>query len=732
MSDLEAIERAAAEWGARYGELGQQAASNLKRWMSGQVPLAEKDILKRLLREERQELLFDSFWQVLPFGTGGRRGRVGYGSNRLNPATVAMTVQGHCNYLLRSANFVDKPSVVVACDVRVFQDATGDLAFLGEDHPLLGVSSRSLGRLACEIYAGNGFRVYFPAPAEEMAVLATPELSFLIVCLGALGGINLSASHNPPDDNGTKIYDSFGSQPVSPDDQALIDVMNDVTEIRRIPFDEALGEGLILEVPRSTHEQYLKTYADLFEGIHEPDSDIPIVYTPLCGCGMTTVGELLERFGFPLQVPPQEREPDGSFAVIPFRAPNPEVPQATAPARSFADGVGSGIVLSSDPDADRIGVEVKVGDGSWVHLDGNQIATILAYFLMIDSEGPQRRGLIIETLVTTKALGAIVNRAGSSWIVDDLLVGFKYVAHVLRNLEEKGHYGEIRCRPDDLVLAAEESHGLSMVSGIRDKDAAGGAIFLAALYQKLSSKGQTLLDYYASILEEVGGYDCLNRSIMLRGSQGVMQRDSIMEQLRKDPPTRLAGREVEKIVDYWDEERFGSFTSESDRLPRNVLQVFTAGLVVTIRPSGTEPKLKIYCQLLPEAAPKDLRGMDLLDALRVETVRAASSVYGDLLSRLDTRLSEAALELPDIIDIEQKVSFDQKTVPQLLDRYAAEETPEIDSVLDWLREETAAMTPGADPLPALCGSIRRLCAQWIENGQVNESRVQSLLQWARN
>ena len=359
---------------------------------------------------------------------------MGYGANRINPTTVAMTVQGHCDYLRRTHPADEALQVVVANDVRIFADLAGAYTFLGPRHPLLGVSSRSLGRLACEIYAGNGVTAWFARPEDDTAVLSTPELSYLIAALGVAGGINLSASHNPPDDNGLKIYDAFGSQPIAPEDQKLIDVMAQATEVRSLDFREALAQGLVRAVPEEQHRVYVELYVDLYAGIFEPLPNHPITYTPLCGCGIHTVGSVLQRLGFPLLVP-EDQGPDGSFRAIPFRAPNPEIAQSTAPARQYADAHGSEIVLSSDPDADRVGLEIKLADGSWFHFDGNQIAAILGYYLMLDPAGPQRRGLVIETLVTTKILGRIVEEAGDSFIVDDLLVGFKYVADVLKRFE---------------------------------------------------------------------------------------------------------------------------------------------------------------------------------------------------------------------------------------------------------------------------------------------------------
>ena len=693
-----------------YGSRGREAGGNLEQWLSGRVPYAEPEVLWRHLEAEQVDLLFDAFWQVLPFGTGGRRGRVGYGANRLNPATVSMTVQGHCHYLQAAFPGRRDLTVVVANDVRVFRDLAGTYRFLGDSHPLLGTSSRSLGRLACEIYAGNGITAYFAEPQVEEAVISTPELSFVIGRLGAAGGINLSASHNPPDDNGVKVYDAFGSQPVAPEDQALMDAMREATAIRSKPFAQALAEGLVRAIPEDLHQDYLAAYLELYGDTFTPRPDLPLVYTPLCGCGLKTVGDLLGRLNFPVRTPPHQ-DADGSFSVIPFKAPNPEVPQATGPAREFADEIGSGLVLSSDPDADRVGLEVKQADGSWVHLDGNQIAAILGYFLMLDPEGPRRKGLVVETLVTTRILGRIVERAGDSQIIDDLLVGFKYVAHVLKSLERTGRYGQVAARPQDLVLAAEESHGVIMIPTIRDKDAAPACMVLAALYQRLRLQGRTLLDYYVGILEQLGGYADVGRSIAMAGAGGVARRDRLMASLRGSPPETLAGHPVRQMVDYWDPERFGPFVSESDKLPRNVIRMFMDDFVVTVRPSGTEAKLKFYCQLAPRGR-SSLRGMDLLSEVSTRAESLARQVYLELLARLDLELGPAGLLLPDIVDVDRKREFEQSIQPQLHSALAEPGKGTLKELLDWLRRQASAMTPGADPLPALKAPIAYLCDGW--------------------
>ncbi len=729
MADM-ALEKACELFEEKYGDLGRSAGERLRQWLSGAIPHAYPEYIEQHLTEDHLDLLFDAFWQVLPFGTGGRRGPVGYGANRLNPTTVAMTVQGHCQYLREAFPQRDDLTVVVANDVRVFNDVAGRYGFLGDDHPLVGMSSRSFGKLACEIYAGNGIVAYFAEPEAEYAVLTTPELSYLIDRLGACAGLNLSASHNPPDDNGLKVYDQYGSQPIAPNDQHLVDAMEKATDLRSLAFAEALAQGRIRALPEDAHDRYVQIYVDLYGGVHAADPDLPVVYTPMCGCGLATVGDVLGELGFPLAVPPGQEGPDGSFAAIPFKAPNPEVFQSTEPARVFADEVGSGIVLSSDPDADRIGVEVKLADGTWYHFDGNQIASVLAYFLMLDPHGPRRRGLLIETLVTTKLLGKIVEKAGNSWLIDDLLVGFKYVADVLKKLEAEGRYKDVECSAGDLVLATEESHGVVMIPTIRDKDSTPACMYLAALYQRLHAEGRTLLDYYLAILEELGGFDTVNRSIMLAGASGMMKKDQIMKSLRDSPPRVLGGQTVHRTVDYWDQEAFGPFASDTDRTPRNVVQMFTDRFVITIRPSGTEPKLKLYCQLLPHGEASAARGMELLREVRVEADAVARRIYNELLGVLDTSLSEAALLLPDIVDLEKKQKFDGETIPALRQGLASGAFAGLAPLHEWLRKEVAAMTPGSDPLPAVKAPVAYLCGEWA--GEVESPLLAELASWAES
>jgi len=712
-----------------YSEAGAVAAQFLEEWMSGKIAYANPEIIEQHLDEKYLPLVFDCFRQIVPFGTGGRRGPVGFGPNRMNPATLAMTVQGHCNFL--RATYPDRTdlAVVVANDVREFSDFGDIYKFLQGTNPLIGMSSRSLGQLACEIYAGNGITAYFRAADKHHGLMPTPELGFMLRKLRTVGGVQMSASHNPPDDNGLKIYNEYGSQPIAPDDEILVDHMMKVKSVRTMSFEKAVTAGLVKWVPEELHTEYLNLYAEIFGAAHTPDAAIPIVYTALNGCGQVTVGDLLRHLGFKVLTPPND-EPNGAFAAVPLKTPNPEVAQATAPAKAFADQLGSGIVLSSDPDVDRVGLEVKLADGTWYHFDGNQIAAVLCYFLMLDPKGPQRRGLVIETFVTTKLMAEIARKTGSP-VVDDLLVGMKYIANVLNELETNGRFRDIEGNPQDLVIAAEESHGVAVSDLIREKDAAPACMYLAILYQILRKEGRTLLDYYLGILQELGAFETINRSIVMAGMDGVHKRDAIMASLRQSPPTLIAGHKVNAVVDFWDEQRFGPFKGFTDKFSRDSIQIFTDHFIVAVRPSGTEPKLKFYCHILPNANAPPIKDIASLQALKRAANEQAKLIYNELLARIDIQLGPVGLDLPDIVDLNRKLHFEQKTTSALRDNISTRQWASLDQMLQWLKQETAAMTPGADPLPALRDAIARQCSQWANENNEQPSLLVELAAWAK-
>jgi phosphomannomutase len=383
-------------------------------------------------------------------------------------------------------------------------------------------------------------------------------------------------------------------------------------------------------------------------------------------------------------------------------------------------------VLASDPDADRLGADVRGGDGSWTHLTGNQIATILGYYLMLDPDGPRRRGLVVATAVTTRSLRRIVELSPGSVLIGDLLVGFKYIGAVLSELERTGSYRGTRADPSQLVIAAEESYGFLATPAIRDKDATSAAVYLAALHCRLAAEGRTMLDYFHGVLEQIGAFAENNRSIILLGEAGAREIASLMESLREDPPPAFGDAPVVEVTDYWDTDTFGPVISATDRQSRNVVSFRTADFTVTVRPSGTEPKLKFYLQAEPAPSFSKLRGAELVRAAESRAAELAEGVYRALLSRLGVGLSDAALALPDVLSLEQKLSFDSEVVPPLRERLHAGPV-DPDEIGAWLSEACAAMTPGSSPLPALRAPLARQLGEW--RAELGEEDLAALQAW---
>ena len=682
--------------------LVENALKLLDTWLSDPMYEALRGPILAHVESRQFALLLDSFYQFIPFGTGGRRGRVGYGPNRINPVTVALSVQGHCNYLRATKSPSGK--VVVAFDTRIFADISGIYAFLGAGHPLLNLTSRLLAISACEIYAGNGFEVYTPllAAPGSAAYLTTPELSFAIRRLGALGGMNVSASHNHPDDNGFKFFNAQGAQDVPPADQEMTGYMLDVKGIQRIPFETAVARGLIQPVPPEVHEQYIQTNLALLSKPVWPG--LKVVYTPLCGTGDTTVGDVLRRAGVDVQVYAPQAHFDGTFASVPFRLPNPEVPEAARPALIWAKEMEADVLLCTDPDADRLGVYARASDGRWRYLNGNQIGSMLAYYLVADGVvGPRRSGLLIKTLVTTGMIESIAKQAGCR-IVGDLLVGFKYIANVLLNLERDGRHGEIEASPRDLVLAAEESHGFLLTPEIRDKDAAGAAVVICELLSQLRASGRFLPEYLDALALESGDYHSVSRSIVMRGIRGGELLAAMMRSLRENPPAEMGGLPVRHRADLLSEEH-GPLLSETDRQARNFLVFQLDGCQVVVRPSGTEPKAKIYV---------DLRGASLAEgAERTEAAvfarQLAARILDACIGTIGYRLSASANLLPDYVDLDLKADFDKGFRSDLVAAAATFAGLDEAGRLQWLRQRLAPYAAGADPLDAAGAAIDSIC-----------------------
>jgi phosphoglucomutase/phosphomannomutase len=626
--------------------LQDQALKFLKQWLSAPAFAAYRSQLEWLIGQRQWAGLLDRFYQILPFGTGGRRGAVGIGPNRMNPWTLGASVQGHCAYLKERFPGAGPLRVVIAYDVRRFEDRRRQ--YQPElVNPVLHLSSRDLAHHAAAIYAANGVHAHLP-PADSSRFLATPELSFTIRLLRAHGGLNISASHNPPDDNGGKFYDERGGQPVPPDDQIMADLVDQVTTIRGAEAALAgdprrgLEDGptrvalRALRAAQSSGRVHLlddaphRAYLDLGkrESLVPPPrfDEIKVVFTPLHGVGALTALETLEHQGFRAVPVAEQMAPDGQFPNVTGN-PNPEYPASMDRAVATAREHGADLVLSTDPDADRLGAMIPMAN-AWRFVTGNEIAALLTHFKLSKLSQQGRlppSPIVITTEVTTRLLTRIA-RHFKAQIVNDLLVGFKYMAEVLWQLEQNGCYEDVRGTPEDFVIAAEESHGILLTPRIRDKDAAGAALLLAELALDQKRRGRTVLDYVEALYRQFGYFRNDGVPVVMTGILGKRNMARMLDALRESPPREIAGLQVTSFEDLRDERsRLGPLKGATDRAARNFL-VFRCGdrARLVLRPSGTEPKAKAYIEVYTPPCPTGT-GAETWQQTRRET---------DLLARL--------------------------------------------------------------------------------------------------
>ena len=649
--------------------LRKRAEANLARWLADERFRDAWPQVERLIDSGNAGLVFDAFFQDLPFGTGGRRGPVGFGPNRMNPHTVSTSVEGHARFLRERFPGTDL-SVVVAFDVRVFKDLRRvyDPAL---PNPLLGMSSKDFAVGAAEVYAANGIRVWMPDPAHGR-LLSTPELSFAIRSLSAHAGLNVSASHNHPDDNGAKVYNEKGSQEIPPTDEVLARIVEATSAARSMPFSEAVRQGLVRWVPPEIHEAYLNINVDVSRDRRARSARV--VFTPLHGAGAGSAGEALKAAGFQVEIYPEQATPDGGFPTVPFRAPNPEVREALHGARDHAKRISADLVLGTDPDADRLGMMAPDGD-EWIFFGGNEIGVLLAHYLLVEKRRRPRAGarpFAVTTLVTTSLFSRIARAAGAA-VIDDLGVGFKYIADVLNSIEDRKRYGDLSAELDDFVLAIEESHGYLVLPQVRDKDAAGAAVLLAEIASRLRESGMTFAERLDAIYAELGCVRNLLVSTVMTGAQGFLDIRAIQASLREKPPRDIGGRNVVEFTDRWSEDGpLGPIRSETDRMSRDLL-VFAleGGARIVLRPSGTESKNKVYVETagspLGAGAPRAAVAAEKA-RLDAEARNLARAFTREMLSRIGVVLPDHALEVSDLVSLDGKKDFAGKFLPELLDR----------------------------------------------------------------
>jgi phosphoglucomutase/phosphomannomutase len=586
-------------------EYKRQALGFLRVWLQEKDFSSYRPQLTWLIQTGQFAGLLDRFYQILPFGTGGRRGAVGIGPNRMNLWTLSASVQGHCEYLKQRFPGGKALSVVLAYDVRQFEDKrkqyNPDLP-----NPMLHLSSKALAQAAAGVYAANGLHAHI-LPPDSKRYLATPELSFTIRELDAQGGLNLSASHNPADDNGGKFYDERGGQPVPPDDQIMADLVDQVKVIKALSWPEALRCGKVHLLDEGPHTAYVELCRK--ESLVPPPrtDDFKVVFTPLHGVGGMTAMEILLQQGFRVVPVPEQMQPDGQFPNV-TKTPNPETPESMDRAAALAAQTRADLVLATDPDADRLGVmAVDRSTGRWRAITGNEVAALLTHFKLnkLSQSGRLPPSPIVVTTEVTTGMITRVGRHFRAQVIDNLLVGFKYVADVLHHLDQEGRYEDVQGSPADFVIATEESHGILLTPRIRDKDAGAAALLMAELALDQKRKGKTAVDYLEQLQRDFGYFRNEGVPVFLPGLAGKQQIGAMLDSLRSEPLRTIAGLEVTEFEDLRDEEgRFGPLKGATDAASRNVL-LFRCGeqARVALRPSGTEPKAKIYLEACSGPCP---------------------------------------------------------------------------------------------------------------------------------
>lgn len=544
--------------------LSPAALANLERWLTEPGLAAFASDIEALAGSESWDELEDAFAARLRVGTGGLRGPLGPGPNRINARTIGEAAQGLSAFIDDYGAAVRNAGVVVGHEARR--------------------QSREFAELSCEVFAANGIRSHL-----FDGLRATPEISFAVRHLGATAGVQITASHNPRTDNGFKFYWSDGGQVVPPHDARFMQLVTDVDEVRRMPLAQAESQGLVSTIGAEVDEAYLGAVRGLAS---EKSRSARVVFSPMHGAGSTNVLEVLRAEGFDVTVVPEQAEPDEAFPTAAGDLINPEFPEVMELPVRLAEAVGADIAICADPDADRIGVAARADwdSGRVSILTGNQVGAALAHYLLSRRrDAGELRGdeVVIETLVTT-GLIADVARGFRLEPVDDLLVGFKFIAQVIGGLDD----------PSRFVFAAEESLGYLAGDFVRDKDAAIGGLLVCEMASRLKDRGATVPMYLDELYAEYGYYRNALLLVELPGSSGRDVMTEVMLGLREDPPSSLAGMTVTAMEDRLD---------DAARAPDAYRMGGSADIVtlclsddrrtrVTVRPSGTEPKLKVYVQ----------------------------------------------------------------------------------------------------------------------------------------
>ena len=579
-------------------ELIKQVTEKAEKWLTPAYDAETQAEVKRMLANEDKTELIEAFYKDLEFGTGGLRGIMGVGTNRMNIYTVGAATQGLSNYL--NANFKDIPqiSVVVGYDCRNNSDL--------------------FAKISADIFAANGIKVYL---FEDMR--PTPEMSFAIRHLGCQSGIILTASHNPKEYNGYKAYWDDGAQVLAPHDKGIIDEVNKITSAADIKFRGNSDAGLIQIVGEDIDKPYLekvKTISIDPEAIAH-QKDMKIVYTPIHGTGMMLIPRALKMWGFEnVHTVPEQMIKDGNFPTV--VSPNPENAEALSMAIALAKKIDADIVMASDPDADRVGMACKDDKGEWVLINGNQTCLIFLYYIIknrIAMGKMQPNDFIVKTIVTTELIKAVADK--NKIEMRDCYTGFKWIAREIRLSEGKQQY----------IGGGEESYGFLAEDFVRDKDAVSACSLLAEICAWAKDQGKTLYDVLMEIYVEYGFSKETTVNVVKPGKSGAEEIKAMMDNFRANPPKEIGGSAVSLIKDYKTLELTdaqGNVSKLDMPETSNVLQYFTVdGTKISVRPSGTEPKIKFYIEVKGEmGCPKCYTSADAEAEKKVEAVRKSLGI----------------------------------------------------------------------------------------------------------
>ena len=548
------------------------------QWLSGNYDADTKASIQHLVDSGNTAELTDAFYRDLEFGTGGLRGVLGVGSNRMNRYTVGAATQGLSNYIL-SAFPGEDISVAIAHDSRRM--------------------SPEFARLVADIFTANGIKVYLFS-----ALRPTPELSFAIRQLGCQSGIVVTASHNPPEYNGYKVYWNDGGQVVSPHDKGIIAEVSKITSVDAIKF-EGVPERIqfVDEEIDAPYVERLKSNA-VNPDVIRRQADLNIVYTPIHGTGITLVPRTLEALGFTnVHIVEEQAVPDGNFPTV--KSPNPEERAAMQLALDLANELNADLIMATDPDADRVGAGARNHHGEFELLNGNQMASLIIYYLLNawrDAGKLTGKEFVAKTIVTTDLIDRMCERYGVTCY--NTLTGFKYIAEVIRELEGR----------EQFIAGGEESYGYLIGDFVRDKDAVASCAMIAELTASAKDRGLSLFDLLMAMYQENGFYYESLVSLTKKGKTGAEEIQQMMADFRANPPKEIAGSPVVRVDDYKSLMRLDAQTGQSTAIKSgsmgiessNVLQFFTAdGTKVSARPSGTEPKIKFYVSVVEPLTSKE-------------------------------------------------------------------------------------------------------------------------------